>query len=68
MSYHINEVSFCPTLTLSVPGRWCFFNPLPFEKWDIYHQSLALFGKKLYKMKYSLFCKNSEKLPQNYWY
>ena len=56
MSCHNNKVSFYPNLALSVSGRWCFFNPLPFEKWDIYHQSLALFGKKLYKMNYNLFC------------
>ena len=54
MSYHINKVSFYPTLTLSVPGRGCFFNPPPFEKWDIYHQILPLFGKKPYKLNYSL--------------
>ena len=54
MSCHKNKVSFYPNLALSVPGRWCFFNPLPFEKWDIYHQILSLFGKKPYKLNYSL--------------
>ena len=50
MSYHINKVSFYPSLTLSVPGRGCFLNsPLPKS-----NQILPLFGKKPYKLNYSL--------------
>ena len=66
MSYHINKVLFYSTLTLSVPGRGCFFNPPPppLRKMGYLSSNLTTFWKETVLAE----LQPSGKLPQNNWY